>query len=57
MRKSKGKVEISPPGAQSTWYSLFLDPDGRAYLDEKLIRKPSNASIFSMRIAPILIGI
>ena len=28
LRKSKGKVELKPPPAGSTWLSLSLDPDG-----------------------------
>ena len=27
LRKSKGKVEIKPPSADSTWLSLYLDPE------------------------------
>ena len=48
-QKSKGKVEIRPPGAQDTWYSLSLDPDGRAYIGCDLIRRPPQVSIFSLR--------
>ena len=57
MRKSKGIVEISPPGARSDWYSLSLDPDGGAYIEENLLRRPPIVSIFSMRDAPISMDI
>ena len=40
LRKSKGKVDLKPPPAGSTWLSLPLDPDGRAYLYENLFSKP-----------------
>ena len=40
LRKSKGKVEIKPPRVESTWLSLSLDPDGRAYLHENLLVNP-----------------
>ena len=49
LRKSKGKVEIKPPSADSTWLSLYLDPDGRAYLYEYLFSKPPQVSILSLR--------
>ena len=48
LRESKGKVDLKPPPAGSTWLSLSLDPDGRAYLYENLFSKP-NLSIFSLR--------
>ena len=49
LRKSKGKVEIKPPPTDSTWLSLYLDPDGRAYLYEYLFSKPPQVSILSLR--------
>ena len=38
--KSKGEVKIKPPGAQDTWISLLLDPDGRAYVADNVISRP-----------------
>ena len=51
LRKSKGKVDLKPLPAGSTWLSLSLDPDGRAYLYENLFSKPK-LSIFSLRDTP-----
>ena len=48
LRKSKGKVDLKPPPAGSTWLSLSLDPDGRAHLYGDLFSK-LNLSIFSLR--------
>ena len=47
-QREKGKVDLKPPPTGSTWLSLSLDPDGRAYLYENLFSK-LNLSIFSLR--------
>ena len=51
--KSKGKVMIRPPGVRDTWIPLYLDPDGRAYITDKLINRPPVISTFAIRNAPI----
>ena len=49
--KTGGKISISPPTSKSVWYSLSIDHDGRAYVDEELLRRPPKVSIFSLRNA------
>jgi hypothetical protein len=55
--KSKGEVKIKPPGAQDTWISLLLDPDGRAYVADNVISRPPVISTFAPRNPPIPLDI
>ena len=55
--KSKGEVKIKPPGAQDTWISLPLDPDGRAYIADNVISRPPVISTFALRNPPIPLDI
>ena len=55
--KSKGEVKIKPPGAQDTWISLLLDPDGRAYVADNVISRPPVISTFAIRNAPIAMDV
>ena len=55
--KAKGEVKIKPPGAQSTWILLHLDPDGRAYITDDLISRPPVISTFAPRNPSISLDI
>ena len=55
--KTRGKVSISPPASKSVWYPLFIDHDGRAYVEEELLRRPPKVSVFSLRNAPTSLDI
>ena len=58
LRKSKGKVDLKPPPSGSTWLSLSLDPDGRAYLYENLLVNPLKlvSYLYGIYLLPWIFG-